>query len=160
MVVVVLIFLKHNGLCGQVISKQFSIVFSMNTVHKFLCTCNPICVRVMCTTVTMHTVCEGLPTVTVSCTRNFTCLIVREKLFYMHENQCSQILYQTNPGLSFGAQAVVKETNCFLGFQNICLISKEKKLDFVNEYLNRVSQSYSITAQYLQLNPPINNPLL
>ena len=55
---------------------------------------------------------------------------------------------------------MVKETNCCLGFQNICLISKEKKLDFVNENLNHVSESYSITAQCLQLNPPFNNPLL
>ena len=49
-------------------------------------------------------------------------------------------------------------TSCFLGFQNIHLISKEEKLDFVDENLNHVSESYSITAQYLQLNP-FNNPL-
>ena len=87
-------------------------------------------------------------------------MIVHEKPFYVHENQCTQILYLTSPGLSFGAQAMVKETNYLLVFQNICLISKEKKLDFANENLDHVSESNSITAQYLQLNPPFNNRLL
>ena len=46
-VVVVLIFLKHNGLCGQVISSSQ------------LCS-QAVCVHFMCTVVTMHAIYEDL----------------------------------------------------------------------------------------------------
>ena len=36
--------------------------------------------------------CKLAPTMTVLCTHNFACTNVRRKLFYMHENQCLQIL--------------------------------------------------------------------
>ena len=37
------------------------------------------------------------PTVTVLCIRNFTWMIVRAKPFYVHENQCTQILNLSSP---------------------------------------------------------------
>ena len=39
-----------------------------------------------------------VPTVTVLCTHNFTCMIVRAKPFYAHENQYTQILNLSSPG--------------------------------------------------------------
>ena len=35
--------------------------------------------------------CKLAPTVTVLCTSNFTCKIVRTKPYYVHKNQCTQI---------------------------------------------------------------------
>ena len=35
-------------------------MFSINTVHKFSCTCNAICLHVACTVTTVHAICEGL----------------------------------------------------------------------------------------------------
>ena len=42
--------------------------------------------------------CKLAPTVTVLGTHNFACMNVRAKLFYVHENQCTQILYLSSPG--------------------------------------------------------------
>ena len=41
--------------------------------------------------------CKLGSTVTVLCTRNFTCTIVRAKPFYVPENQCTQILNLSSP---------------------------------------------------------------
>ena len=52
-VVIVLIFLKDNGLCGKAISS------SQLCSQSIPCTCNAVYVHVKCTIVTMHTICEG-----------------------------------------------------------------------------------------------------
>ena len=41
--------------------------------------------------------CKLAPTVTFSCTRNFACKNLRAKPFYVHENQCTQILNLSSP---------------------------------------------------------------
>ena len=38
------------------------------------------------------------PTGTVLCTHNFACTNVHTKPFYVHENQCTQILNLSSPG--------------------------------------------------------------
>ena len=53
-VVVVVIFLKHNDLCGQVVSS------SQLCSQSILC--KVVCMHVMCTVLTVHAVCEGLLT--------------------------------------------------------------------------------------------------
>ena len=40
--------------------KQFSIVFSINIVHEFPCTCNAVCVHITCTVTTVYAICAGL----------------------------------------------------------------------------------------------------
>ena len=51
-VVVVLIFLKYNGLHGRLADS--------NTMHKFLNMCTAVRVHVACIVVTIHAICEGL----------------------------------------------------------------------------------------------------
>ena len=41
--------------------------------------------------------CKLAHTVTVLCTPNFACTNVRAKPFYVHENQCTQILNLSSP---------------------------------------------------------------
>ena len=41
--------------------------------------------------------CKLAPTVTVLCKHNFACTNVRRKLFYVHKNQCPQILNLPSP---------------------------------------------------------------
>ena len=43
--------------------------------------------------------CKLAPTVTVLGTYNYACTNVRAKPFYVHENQCTQILNLSNPAL-------------------------------------------------------------
>ena len=43
------------------------------------------------------TQCKLAPTVTFLCTRNFACTNVCAKPFYVHENQCTQILNLSSP---------------------------------------------------------------
>ena len=58
-VVAVFIFSKHNGLCGRLADSNFFYTRT-NTVHKFLCMHNVICVHIICTPVTIHAICEDL----------------------------------------------------------------------------------------------------
>ena len=51
-VVVVIIFLKYNGLRGRLVDS--------NTMHEFSSMCTAVRVQVMCIVVTMHAICEGL----------------------------------------------------------------------------------------------------
>ena len=51
-VVVVLVFLKHNDLCGRLAHS--------NSVHEFSCTGNAVCVHVTYTVVTLLAIWEGL----------------------------------------------------------------------------------------------------
>ena len=55
-VVVVLIFVNVRA-C---VDGQFSIVFSVNTVYRFLCMWNTDCMHVLCTVTTVHTIYEDL----------------------------------------------------------------------------------------------------
>ena len=59
-IVVVLIFLKHRGLCGKLADSNFFLHRGFNIVHGFSCTRNAVCVHVICTNVTVNTICEGL----------------------------------------------------------------------------------------------------
>ena len=61
-VVVVFIFLKHDGLCVGDRRLEDSNYFytGINTGHEFSCTRNVVCVQVTCTVVTVHSICEDL----------------------------------------------------------------------------------------------------
>ena len=59
-VVVVLIFLKHNDVRGRLADSNLFLRRGINTVHEFPCTRSAICVQVMCTVVTAYEICEGL----------------------------------------------------------------------------------------------------
>ena len=59
-VVVVLIFFEHKGLCGRLADSKLFLHRGINTVHKFSSIHNAICVHVTYTVVTVHTVCESL----------------------------------------------------------------------------------------------------
>ena len=62
-VVVVFIFLKHNGQCGRLAnSNYFYTKESIPSVHELICTRNAVCVHVTCTVVVVHTICGGLST--------------------------------------------------------------------------------------------------
>ena len=79
-VVVVLIFLKHNGLCGILADSNYF----FSTVHKFLCTRNAICMDVLGMVVTVHAISEGLrvePGELVLCGSPLAC----------KENQCVRV---------------------------------------------------------------------
>ena len=59
-VAIVLILLKHNGLCEI---GRFKLFFhrGINTVrNQFSCTRNTVCVHVTCTVIIVHIICEGL----------------------------------------------------------------------------------------------------
>ena len=60
MAVVVLIFLKYNGLCGGLADSIYFLQKGINTAHEFSSTLNVICVHVTFTVVTVHTICEDL----------------------------------------------------------------------------------------------------
>ena len=57
LVVVVLVFIKCDGLCG---------ITEKSTLHEFLCTRNAVCVHVKCMVITIYVICEDL-----SCQRYF-----------------------------------------------------------------------------------------
>ena len=57
--VLVLIFLNNNGLCGRLTDSNYFYT-AINNVHEFSCMHNTICVHVMCMLITMHAICEGL----------------------------------------------------------------------------------------------------
>ena len=59
--VVVLIFLKHNGLCGRLADSNYFYT-GINNVHQFSCKRIPVCVHVTCTVVTVQANCEDLLT--------------------------------------------------------------------------------------------------
>ena len=59
-VVVVVIFLKDNGLCGRLVDSNYFYKEESKCVHKFLCMCNTVCMHIARTVITLHTICEGL----------------------------------------------------------------------------------------------------
>ena len=45
----------------------------INAVHECSCTFNTVCVQVTCMDITMHAICEGLPT--YACKQNFVVIV-------------------------------------------------------------------------------------
>ena len=51
---------NHKAEIKDIGKSKLSLDRSINTMHKFLCMHNDVCMHVMCTIVTMHTICEAL----------------------------------------------------------------------------------------------------